>query len=165
MALTDIKIDYSRILCPVDFSDTSRKAFYEAVGYARHFGAELIILHVEERNLPAKGYENVEEESQLMDRLEAGLVRRLDELQQDGRVTDEDRERITLEIAGGKPWLEIVRVADDKQCDLIIMGTHGHTGIRHMFIGSQAEKVVRRANCHVLCIKPDAYKADLPPRT
>ena len=72
-------------------------------------------------------------------------------------MTDSDRDRITLEIAAGKPWIEIIRHANDNDCDLIIMGTHGHTGLKHIVIGSQAERVVRRAGCHVLCVKPDGY--------
>ena len=148
---------YTRILCPVDFSECSRKAFYTAVGYARHFSAELVILHVSERNMAVAGFESVEEQQDRMDRLELGLQRRLDELQSDGHVTDADRQRISLEITGGKPWIEIINYAATNDCDLIVMGTHGHTGLKHIVIGSQAERVVRRAACHVLCVKPDGY--------
>ena len=161
MSKTDIS--YTRILCPVDFSECSRKAFYNAVGYARHFSAELVILHVSERNMAVAGFDTVEDQHETMARLEAGLQRRLDELQTDGQVTDEDRERISLEIAGGKPWVEIIRYATDNDCDLIIMGTHGHAGLKHIVIGSQAERVVRRAPCAVLCVKPEGYVSTLSP--
>ncbi|MGM0574653.1 MAG: universal stress protein [Myxococcota bacterium] len=159
MNSTDIQ--YSHILAPVDFSETSRKAFYTAVGYARTFRAHLTILHVNERNLAMGGFEDVEEQSATMERLEAGIVRRLDELQADGHVTDDDRERMTLEISAGKPWMEILRFAMDQDVDLIVMGTHGHTGFRRMLIGSQAEKVVRRAGCDVLSVKPAGYEPGL----
>jgi nucleotide-binding universal stress UspA family protein len=155
--MKNIDIGYSRILCPVDFSEPGRKAFYTAVGYARAFQAELIILHVSERRLATAGFDEVEEESEAMTRLEAGLVRRLDELQADGRLTESDRERMTLEIAGGKPWAEVVRMSEDREVDLIVMATRGSTTLKNMVIGSQAERVVRRAPCHVLCVKPDGF--------
>ena len=62
--MANIDIGYKRILCPVDFSEPSRKAFYTAVGYARAFEAELIILHVSERRLVTGGYDEVEEEAE-----------------------------------------------------------------------------------------------------
>lgn len=162
MSILTTELAYRRILCPVDFSDTARKAFYQAVGYSKLFRAELIIFHVDEDNLSAKGYESVEQQSAVLERLEDGLIRRLGELQADGHVSQEDRDRITFEVGGGKPWLAISRYARERECDLIIMGTHGLTGLKHMFIGSQAEKVVRRAHCHVLCVKPDDYAPELP---
>jgi universal stress protein A len=159
-AIDPITVGYRRILCPVDFSECSRKAFYTAVAYARHFQAELDILHVSERTLSGAGYEEVEAEASLVVRLETGLKRRLDELQADGFVTDEDRERMILEIGGGKPYVEILRYAEERQVDLIVMGTHGHAGLRHVLIGSQAERVVRRAACHVLTVKPDGFSPE-----
>jgi nucleotide-binding universal stress UspA family protein len=109
------------------------------------------------------GFETVEGQQEMMDRLEAGLRRRLDELQRDGEVTDADRQRISLEIAGGKPWIEIIRYAIQESCDLIVMGTHGHTGLKHIVIGSQADRVVRRAPCPVLCVKPEGYESPIEP--
>lgn len=150
-------VRYRRILCPVDFSECSRKAFYTAVGYARLFQAELDILHVSERTLSGAGYAEIEAEASQVVRLESGLKRRLDELQADGHVTDIDRERMILEIAAGKPYIEILRYAEEREVDLIIMGTHGHSGLRHVLIGSQAERVVRRAHCDILTVKPDGF--------
>jgi universal stress protein A len=152
---TDIR--YKRILCPVDFSECSRKAFYQAVGYARVFEAELVILHISEQNFAVAGYEDVAASTDAMDRLEAGLIRRLDELQADGQVQDSERERMILEIGGGKPWAEITRYARENDIDLIVMGTHGNTSLKELVIGSQAERVVRRSHCHVLCVRPDDY--------
>ncbi|PKN53901.1 MAG: universal stress protein [Deltaproteobacteria bacterium HGW-Deltaproteobacteria-14] len=153
-------VSYTNILCPVDFSETSRKAFYRAVGYARLFGAKLTILHVREGG-PPSSVDDVEEDHNELTRLEEGLVRRLDELEEDGKVSREERDRMFLEIRGGKPWLEILRFATDDAADLIVMGTHGHTGFRHIFMGSQADRVIRRAKCDVLTVKPDNYDPKL----
>jgi len=161
MKVNDIEITYQRILCPVDFSETSRKAFYRAVGYSRLFKAELVVLHISERNLVMAGYEEVADEAEDTARLEAGLVRRLDELQEDGKIQQDERDRITLEISGGKPWLKIVQHATDHDVDLIIMGTHGRNRLASMLIGSNAERVVRRASCNVLCVRPDGYQPQL----
>ena len=156
--MSDATISYATIICPVDFSPCSRRAFYKAVGYAKLFNAKLYVLHVVERNLSVGSYEQVEEESTEMDRLEAGLVRRLDELESEGQVSQQERERISLEFRGGKPYLEILRFAQEVNANLIVMGTHGHTGIKHIIIGSQAERVVRRSHCDVVCVKPEAYE-------
>lgn len=60
---------------------------------------------------------------------------------------------VVPEVAEGTPFEEIVRFARDKDIDLIVMGTHGHTGLAHLFLGSVAEKVVRRAPCPVLTVR------------
>ncbi len=155
-----ITVTYRRILCPVDFSEYSQKAFYTAVGYARLFEAELDILHVSEQTLSGAGYQEIEAEAELVARLEAGLKRRLDALQADGHLTDTDRERMVLEIAAGKPYVEILRYAEEREVDLIVLGTHGHSGLRRLLIGSQAERVVRLAKCQVLTVKPDGFGAE-----
>lgn len=149
-------VSYKHILCPVDFSECSRRAFYKAVAYTKMFNARLTVLHIRE-SLPAKTYEGVEDTHETLSRLEEGLVRRLDELEADGNVTHEERQRMDLEIRGGKPWLEILRHAVNHDIDLIIMGTHGHTGFKHLFMGSECERVVRRAPCDVLTVKPEGY--------
>ena len=56
-------------------------------------------------------------------------------------------------VAEGLPFTEILRVAREKDIDLIVMGTHGHTGLAHVFLGSVADKVVRRAPCPVLTVR------------
>lgn len=149
-------LEYKNILCPVDFSETSRKAFYRAVAYSQKFEARLNILHVREGGNPMTPNQ-VEAELGTLTRLEEGLVRRLDELEEEGKVTRAERDRMFLEIRGGKPWLEIIRFAVDSGTDLIVMGSHGHTGFLHVFMGSQCERVVRRAPCDVLTVKPDGY--------
>ena len=150
---------YKNILCPVDFSDCSTKAFYRAVGYCQLFNARLTVLNV--RETPVSFYEDVSHGRETLEILRDGLVTRLDKLQEEGKITREERDRIALETRNGKPFEEILRYAINSQCDLIVMGTHGNTGFKHLFMGSQAERVVRRAPCDVLTVKPDGYDPKL----
>jgi len=72
------------------------------------------------------------------------------------RVVKENHlERYTIhrEVREGTPFYEIVRFAQEQDIDLIVMGTHGHTGLAHMLLGSVTEKVVRRAPCPVLTVR------------
>jgi len=151
---------YKNILCPVDFSDCSTKAFYRAVGYCQLFNAKLTVLSVREGG-PVSFYEDISAGREALDVLRQGLVKRLDVLQEEGKITRDERDRIFLETRNGKPFEEILRFALDARNDLIVMGTHGNTGFKHLFMGSQAERVVRRAPCDVLTVKPDGYDPKL----
>ncbi len=152
------KVEVNRVLIPVDFSDPARKAFYVGLKFAQIFGADTWVLHVEEPlNVFHSDYEDLERLEEEVKRLEKGIRRRLDELFEEGQVDALLRRRVQLAIRGGKPWLEIVRFAAEKDVDLIVMATHGRTGLKHMLIGSTAERVVRRSPCMVLSVKPDDY--------
>lgn len=154
--IEDPSISYKNILCPVDFSDCSTKAFYQAVGFSQHFESQLVILNVREGGA-ISSYKQVADGRETLETLRKGLVQRLDLLQKEGKISPEERDRITLVTRNGKPYEEILRLAIEGEHDLIIMGTHGHTGFRNLFMGSQAERVVRRAPCAVLTVKPDGY--------
>lgn len=156
MLYTDVS--YKRILVPIDFSDCSRKAFYVALKYAKLFQAETVLLHVSEASRDANRIVATAEEQE---RMEEGVRRRLNELFEKGGLEEVDRRRVTLETSGGKAWVEIVRYANEHDVDLIVMGTHGTTGLKSILIGSQCERVVRRANCHVLAVKPDGFDSTL----
>ncbi len=146
------KIDWKRICCPVDFSDPSRDAVQAAADLARRFGAELCLLHVFQipiySFLDATVEPSVRATQDLLQRIDSLLEHWKDEASRIGAP------RILTATAQGVPDVEIVRYARDNKCDLIVMGTHGHTGIRHALIGSVAEKVVRTADRPVLVIHP-----------
>lgn len=74
----------------------------------------------------------------------------------------EDKITVAPEIAEGKPFVEIIKAARNYDVDLIVMGTHGRTGLKSMLIGSVAEKVVRKAPCPVLTAKHPDYEFELP---
>jgi nucleotide-binding universal stress UspA family protein len=70
--------------------------------------------------------------------------------------------QVVREVQSGPPFVEIVRYAKEHDVDLIVMGTHGRTGIAHALIGSVAEKVVRKAPCPVLTVRPEGHQFVMP---
>lgn len=70
--------------------------------------------------------------------------------------------KVATVIRQGKAFVEIIREAKEKDMDMIVMGSHGRTGISHMLIGSVAEKVVRKANCPVLIVRDKNTQFDTP---
>lgn len=152
----------SRVLIPVDFSDTSRKAFYVGLKYAKLLDADTWVLHIQE---PIRyfdsSFERVEEVDTELARLETGVRRRVNELFEQGGFSEVDRRRVSIAVSGGKPHSEIIRFAVENDIDLVVMGTHGYTGMKAILIGSVAERVVRFAPCQVLCVKPDDYRSPL----
>ena len=136
------------ILHPTDYSESSNFALRIATELARQHQAKILILHVAE----TLGPENVtfgEATSQLEP---ASYRRRLEEdLRQ--RVAAPAGVSVEYILAEGDIAQEIQRVAHDHDCDLIVMGTHGRTGLSHLIMGSIAEKVIRLTNCPVLTTK------------
>lgn len=156
----EVKLEVRKILCPIDFSDSSRKAFYIALKLSRVFDAATYVLHVVEPIASFASGEDMERLDEEMARVQAGVKRRVDELFQSGGLAEVDRRKVKVEIRAGKPYLEILRFAYHNQIDLIVMGSHGYTGVKHMLLGSQTDRVVRRANCMVLTIKPDDFEVE-----
>jgi len=142
-----------RILVPIDFSAHSKRALRHALSLAAQFGASLHLLYVVEPTVyPADlgfgqvVYPSIEEELG-----EKGAV----ELK--NMIAQEIPESIkaTSGVRTGKPHQEILLEAQEKDVDLIVVATHGHTGVEHMLFGSTAERIVRNAKCPVLTIRPE----------
>lgn len=134
------------ILHPTDFSEQSGHALHLACALARDHGAHLVILHVGLPQRPVYGEWLLPPPS--VDDAYYEAQSQLDDLRiPDGCVEVERR----LEI--GAPAAEILRVATEIPVDLIVMGTHGRTGLSRLLMGSVAEKVMRRATCPVLTVK------------
>ncbi len=150
---------WKKVLCPIDFSEPARAAMKVAVDLCRQFGADLTLFHAYE--LP--GYTLPEGSivaspkmlQDLADQAEAHLVewRRIAEGMGAGRVTTAK--------SIGEPASEIAELAREGGFDLLVVGTHGRTGIRHALLGSVAERVVRRAACPVLTIHPEGRARNL----
>jgi nucleotide-binding universal stress UspA family protein len=133
------------ILCPTDFSVNSSSAFRMACGLARDYKARVVVLHVVET--PVAPYVN----DAIMPPVEPNLDEFREKLAScavpEGTV---NVERLLLE---GEPVEEIVEVAREMPCDLIVMGTHGRTGVSRLLMGSVAEAVLRAAPCPVLTLR------------
>jgi universal stress protein A len=150
------------ILHPTDFSDPAQGSFQLACALASDMKARLIAFHV----VPPIAayvddlieYASPEQELKAWERL-----RRLQQLAEEGYGLD-----IDIDLSEGEPAAEILKVARDRHCDLIVMGTHGRTGLRHLLMGSIAEKVVRKAGCPVLTARspfvPEASAGALFPQ-
>ena len=159
----------TRILAPTDFSRSSGFALEWAANLGEALRAELILLHV----VP-------EEEGRIMEQLidegaalqiprgvrENVLEERRKKFQEQFRIVLPDYIRKSLKVEEvlriGVPFLEIVKAAKEMDVDLIVMGTHGRTGLPHVLIGSVAEKVVHHAHCPVLTIKHPQYQLIAP---
>ena len=140
-----------KILFPTDFSPTSESALRWATSLARDTGARLLIVHVEEPSTPYMGGEFAIPESPGPAQRELAkllaLVVPCDQGSDDEGVPYEHR------LLLGDPAPEVVKLAKDENVDLIVMGTHGRTGLSRLLMGSVAEHVVRRADCPVLTVK------------
>ena len=142
-----------KILVPIDFSDYSKKALHYAVPFARQFNATIYLLYVVEPTIyPADfsfgqiGMPNVENE------LRTKGEQELQEL-----ITNEIKGAVPSEafVKVGLPFVEVVSFAKDEKIELIIVATHGHSGVEHVLFGSTAEKIVRKAPCPVLVVRSD----------
>jgi nucleotide-binding universal stress UspA family protein len=132
------------ILHSTDFSDPAQGSFQLACALASDMKARLIILHVVP---PAVAYvDDLIDYTSPDHELKAWeTLRRLQQTAQDGYGLE-----IDIDLAEGDPASEILKVARQRQCNLIVMGTHGRTGLRHLLMGSVAERVIRKASCPVL---------------
>jgi nucleotide-binding universal stress UspA family protein len=145
-------IDLHRILVPTDFGKSSHNALKYGLAFARKFGAEVWLLHVVQDlslfipEAVMAAPPPVPPVDQFVAAARTALERVVAGLNVEG-VT------VHAEVGVGPPFDEIVRMASEKAVDLIVMGTHGHTGLAHVLLGSVAEKVVRRAPCPVLTVR------------
>ncbi len=133
------------ILFPTDFSSLSDAALEHATALALNIHAKLLIVHVTE---PAAIYGAGEMYYGVPEPDDSALQAMLLDLKpSDPRVSCEHR------LTKGSPAAEIVRLAEEIGAEMIVMGTHGRTGLGHFLMGSVAEAVVRRAKCPVLTVK------------
>jgi nucleotide-binding universal stress UspA family protein len=139
-----------KILVPIDFSDISKDALPWATFLAAHFGAELILLYVTEK-FPIDyllGRELMNETiTPLMKQAEADLERMAASLSKSTGVN------VSAVVRDGTPFEEICHAAKTLGADLIVLTTHGYTGLKHVWLGSTAERVVRHAHCPVLAVR------------
>lgn len=145
----DMKIN--KILVPIDFSDYSKSALRYAVNFAKLFNAEILLIYVVEPVIYPPDFS--------MGQIAIPTVatefdeRAREELNKLAKNEIPQEIRVTTLIKSGKPFVEIIDTASEADVDLIIIATHGHSGVEHILFGSTAEKVVRKAPCPVLTLR------------
>lgn len=144
--------EWKRICCPVDFSDASRAALELAADLARRFDADLVLLHA----YPIPGYTfpdgSVVASPRMMEELSEQADRHLQEWAAEAGKLGAPRVRFAKAI--GEPAAEILAFADAQGVDVLVLGTHGRTGLEHALMGSVAERVARKGRCPVVTVHP-----------
>jgi universal stress protein A len=154
-AANSASLQIKYILVPIDFSAPSKKALDYAVPFAEQFGAKLTLLHVVEPVATpdfANSFPLMMEKDKLMTECKAQLQLLVKQHAIDPKLVEK-----TL-VRQGRSFHEIADAARTLKTDLIIMSTHGYTGLKHALLGSTAERVVRHAPCPVLVVRPREEK-------
>lgn len=140
----------AKILVPTDFSPSSEGAAQHAAELAKVFSALVVVLHVMESDFDYKGYGlDADAIPVIQEELQAAIEGQLAQV----GGTFPESVSTSLHVRRGAAWHEIVEAAREHAADLVVMGTHGHTGLEHVLLGSTAEKVVRSAPCPVLTVR------------
>jgi universal stress protein A len=143
-----------KILVPIDFSESSRKALNYAISFARQFNSEIHLLHVVETVIPVS--------PDIMGRImplnnlepaETGAARRLAAWREEIATKTSAR----AFVRSGMPSQTIVETAEEYYINLIIMGHRGRTGLAHLLLGGTAEYVLRHAPCPALVVRETEY--------
>lgn len=142
---------FSRILVPVDFLPHSAEAVQRAMALAEPSSAEVVLLHVYEAGEYPMPTGDVVYDPHQLHRMTVEVRGRLEAVRRD--VDPAGNRRVTTRVLQGPPARTIVEAATREPFDLIVMGTHGRTGVERLVLGSVAEEVMRRAPCAVLTIK------------
>ena len=149
------------ILVPMDFSNCARKALQYAIPLARQQDASITLLYVAPNPAYAAGEYGGFDHGALVSEMRASGEKQLTAL-----VAGEIKGQLPVEtmVRSGSPAAEIVSVASSLPADLIVISTHGHTGLKQFLLGSVAEHVVRRAPCPVLVVREREHEclASLP---
>jgi nucleotide-binding universal stress UspA family protein len=140
-----------KILCAVDFSEYTEEVVAYALEVSKRFDAELHLIHVIPLVACIAPYETFLLPEHMLE-MERNMDREAEE--QFERLLKRLHHPAKKVVRKGIAFLEIVEYAREEGIDLIVVGTHGRTGVQHMLIGSVAEKVVRKSPCPVLTVRP-----------
>ncbi|MEZ5966165.1 MAG: universal stress protein [Planctomycetota bacterium] len=143
---------FKRILIATDFSDLAARGVQCGIDLARATKASVLLLHVIENTwYPGTFGMGAMPLPDLESEVRKAAKERLDKLATELGTSEVN---CRVQLRDGVPWSEIVNAAKEEKVDLIVLSTHGYTGIKHALLGSQAERVVRTATCPVLTV-PD----------
>ena len=134
---------YDKILVPTDGSDCAAKALEHAEQLADMFDAEIHLLYVVDVRMNTAG----EYYANMMGNLREAGSKRLDKISE-----DLDRDKVVSKVVEGVPHTEINDYAEENGIELVVMGTHGRTGLNRLLIGSTTEKIVRTSNVPVMTV-------------
>ena len=154
-----------KILVPLDFSEVTMSVIEHAIYLARLLGAEVWLLHVVHVPPLAEASTWLDPvisptmEQDIRQQMKTTAEAKLKELAQEFASQGIKAEAAVRE---GLPFAEIIKFAEENKSDLIVMGSHGRSGLSHLLIGSVAERVVRRARCNILCVKPKPIEENKP---
>ncbi len=142
-----------KILLPTDLSPASISAFKYAKSLAEKYGASIYVLHVLENIPPVLAIHALD---LTIERVEKNMEENAKvQLEKIVKENLKGKNKVKIFIRKGLVDEEIIKFADEKKIDIIVMGTHGRTGIEYTLLGSIAEKIVRKAKCPVLTVKPE----------
>jgi nucleotide-binding universal stress UspA family protein len=143
--------DFKTVLFATDFSESSDHAFKYAYTVAKRFDAKLLVLHVINELVDLRGF-YVPHIS--IDKLEDEMAESANKMMDKFIATHaQDYGQIESIVAPGIPYDEILKKAEEESVDLVVLGTHGRTGLDHVLFGSTAEKVVRKSTIPVMTIR------------
>ena len=150
-------INLKKILVPIDFSECSESALRFAASLAKHFDSEIILFHCiwmtpHEYTRKLNADYDVSY-TQFLEDQRVDAEAKMFEMEIPGI---ESRERVTEISVQGDPTTQIIDFAEENDVDLIVLGTHGRTGLKHFFLGSVAERTVRHAGCPVITVRDKA---------
>lgn len=146
-----MELEIKRVLVPIDFSDYSKSSLKYAVSFVKQFKAELLLIYVVEPVIYPPDFSLGQIAIPTVDlEMDKRAIEELNKLAQKEIPSELKAKTI---VKTGKPFIEIIETASEENIDLIIIATHGHTGVEHILFGSTAEKVVRKAPCPVLTIR------------
>ena len=148
------------ILFPTDFSQGARAAMDHAISLAKDYDAKLILLYVIQDISIAEWY--IPSTLSVTDLVEDMQRSAKNEMEKWGTEVSAKVKDVDKMVVRGVPFVEIIKTAKDKNADLIVIGTHGRTGIDHMLFGSTAEKVVRKSPCPVLTVRIAGKEFKMP---
>lgn len=144
---------FQKILCPVDLSDGSREALRVAAERARELSASLLLVHICQSPQVGEFQFTPAAMHVMLDAEQAELA------SWKVLATELGAREVETRFVTGTPWDQIVKIAQsDPAIELVVMGTHGRSGLAHALLGSVAEKVVRHAPCAVLVVRSQAHK-------
>jgi len=148
------------ILFPTDFSNGARAAMDYALSLAQDYKANLVLLYVIQDISIAEWYiPSSISAADLVEDMQKSADREMEKWGGEAAAKVSTIEKL---VVRGVPFVEIIRVAKEKNADMIVIGTHGRTGIDHMLFGSTAEKVVRKASCPVLTVRMAGKEFKMP---